>query len=285
MTLIPYLILQWIAVVIAEDADPSFKVGVLMVDGSVHNRFDIQRIGPAIDIAAESCQSKYNVTLSLLPGYYPRECSAEYAIGRATDLAMITNISAFVGPACSDDLQVVGRYASYKNIPILTGLGDVLKDRDEFRTLIRMSYDLKDKAHAILAFLEHFKWKKFGMIYRQSDVYYTAMADLLFYLATSAGFEVVCQQSYIRAANKTILSNLDKIMETMRDCSRVIVILGGDKDVREMMLIAKELDLTSKGDYAFIYSELFQNEAKGNLSWSRGNGMRTQNNFLTLSRS
>ncbi|GFQ91697.1 atrial natriuretic peptide receptor 2 [Trichonephila clavata] len=274
MHLIIIVIFQWIAVVSGEDMDSSFKVGVLMVDGSVRNRFDIQRIGPAIDIAAESCQSEYNVKLSLLRGYYPRKCSAELAIGRATDLAMISNISAYIGPACSDDLQVVGRFASYRNIPILTGLGDVLKEREQFRTLIRMSYDLQDKAHAILAFLKHFKWKKFGMIYRQNDVYYTAMADLLYYLATSDRFEVICQQSYIRAANKTILSDLEKIMETMRGCSRIIVILGGDKDVREMMLIAKRLNMTSKGDYAFIYTELFQNEAKGNQSWARGNESR-----------
>ncbi|GFY76109.1 atrial natriuretic peptide receptor 1 [Trichonephila inaurata madagascariensis] len=274
MYLIIIVIFQWIVVVSGEDVDSSFKVGVLMVDRSVRNRFDIQRIGPAIDIAAESCQSKYNVKLSLLRGYYPRKCSAELAIGRATDLAMNSNISAYIGPACSDDLQVVGRFASYRNIPILTGLGDVLKEREQFRTLIRMSYDLQDKAHAILAFLKHFKWKKFGMIYRQNDVYYTAMADLLYYLATSDRFEVICQQSYIRAANKTILSDLEKIMETMRGCSRIIVILGGDKDVREMMLIAKRLNMTTKGDYAFIYTELFQNEAKGNQSWARGNESR-----------
>ncbi|GIX94512.1 atrial natriuretic peptide receptor 1 [Caerostris darwini] len=276
MTLILYyLMCHWIARVVAEDAaDEFFKIGVLMVDGSMRNRFDIQRIGPAIDIAAESCRSKYNVKLRLMSGYYQKECSPESAIGKATDLALSNNITAYIGPACSDDLQVVGRFASYRNIPILTGLGDVLKGREEFRTLIRMSYDLQDKAHAILAFLEHFNWKKFGMIYRQNDVYYTAMADLLYYLASTKMFDVICQQSYIRAANKTILSDLTSIMETMRDCSRVIVILGGDKDVREMMLIAKRLNMTSKGDYAFIYTELFQNEAKGNHSWARGNESR-----------
>lgn len=56
----------------------------------------------------------------------------------------------------------------------------------------------------------------------------------------------------------------------------MIVILGGDKDVREMMLIAKNLNMTSSGEYAFLYTELIQNEAKGNLSWSRGKGIYFQ---------
>ncbi|KAG8201257.1 hypothetical protein JTE90_019895 [Oedothorax gibbosus] len=267
-----YLLTLVTSVLSQKQDNPTFKVGVLMVDGGIHNRFDIQRIGPAIDIAAERCRQDYSVTLGLLPGYYPAECSAEMAIGKATDLARLGNISAYLGPACSDDLQVVGRFASYRNIPIITGLGDVLKQREEFTTLIRMSYDLQDKARAILAFLDHFKWKLFGMIFRQNDVYYSAMADLLFYLASTNRFEVICQQSYIRAANKTILSDLEAIMRSMKACSRVIVILGGDKDVREMMLIAKRLNMTQGGDYAFLYTELFQNEAKGNQSWARGNG-------------
>ena len=198
----------------------SFKVGVLMVDGSIHNRFDIQRIGPAVDIAAEKCRNYYNVNLELLPGYYPSECSEEMAVGKATDLATTYNLTAFLGPACSDDLQVVGRFATYRNIPILTGLGDVLKKRSEFRTLLRMSYDLEDKAQAILAFLKHFDWKHFGLIYRQNDVYYQSMADLLTSWASTSDFTITCQQSYDRAPNKTIISDLNSIMETMKNCSR-----------------------------------------------------------------
>lgn len=248
----------------------SFKVGVLMVDGSVHNRFDIQRIGPAVDIASEKCRTDYDVNLELLSGYYPKECSEEMAIGKAADLARTYHLSAFLGPACSDDLQVVGRLAAYWNIPILTGLGDVLKKRSEFRTLLRMSYALKDKAQAILAFLRHFNWKHFGIIYRQNDVYYQSMADLLTSWASTSDFTITCQQSYDRAPNKTIISDLNIIMETMKNCSRVVVILGGDKDVREMMLIARRLNMTSSGEYAFLFTELMQDEAKGNHSWAKG---------------
>lgn len=241
-----------------------------MVNHSKSNRFDLQRIGPAIDIAVENCRSNYNVSLQLLGGYYPDSCSDCVSLGKAADLTQEHNITAFVGPACSDDLQVVGCFATYRHIPIVTGLGDVLKDREKFITLIRTSYDLEDKAHAILAFLEYFKWKYFGVVYRQNDVYYDTMAETLRRLASKQGFIISCEHTYIRAQNKTVETNLSNLMKKIQTCSRVVVILGGDREVRQMMLIAKDLGMSQSGKYAFIYTELFQNEAKGNQSWSRG---------------
>lgn len=38
-----------------------------------------------------------------------------------------------------------------------------------------------------------------------------------------------------------------------------------------MMLIAHQMGMTN-GEYAFIYTELIEGEAKGNLSWTRGQG-------------
>ncbi|GIY93525.1 hypothetical protein CEXT_168821 [Caerostris extrusa] len=134
-------------------------------------------------IARVVAEDAHDEFLRLVSLWWMDLCATD-STSRGLDRQLTSQLKV-VDPACSDDLQVVGRFASYRNIPILTGLGDVLKGREEFRTLIRMSYDLQDKAHAILAFLEHFNWKKFGMIYRQNDVYYTAMADLLFYLAST----------------------------------------------------------------------------------------------------
>ncbi|CAG2174336.1 unnamed protein product, partial [Oppiella nova] len=122
------------------------------------------------------------------------------------------------GPACSDDLQVVGRLASYKGIPLLTGLGDVISgERSTYSTLIRASYDLWDEARAILAFLSHLNWYHFGLIYRQGDVYYQTLAEQLLSLLTkpeySDRFDCTCKDVYVRDINKTILTDLDKKWE------------------------------------------------------------------------
>lgn len=51
----------------------------------------------------------------------------------------------------------------------------------------------------------------------------------------------------------------------------VVVIIGGEKDVRTMLLTAFSLNMTS-GAYAFIYPELIEKEAIGNTSWAGGSG-------------
>lgn len=247
-----------------------YDVGVLMVTNSKRNRFDIQHIGPAIDIAAEECKKEFNVHLNLVPGYYMHSCSQIQSIGKATDLDKIYNITAFIGPACSDDLQVVGRFTTYRGIPILTGLGDILRKREQFTTLIRISYVLEDKARAILEFLQHFNWMHFGLIYRIGDVYYGTLRDMMLRYTSKTRMTVTCQEHYERSQNRTILTDLKAVMRRIKECSRVVVILGGDRDVRQMLLIAQDLEMTESGQYAFICPELIQSEAYGNVSWTGG---------------
>ncbi|CAG2164287.1 unnamed protein product, partial [Oppiella nova] len=146
---------------------------------------------------------------------YVDTCNETASLGQAVDLVQNNNIIAFIGPACSDDLQVVGRLASYKGIPLLTGLGDVIYgERSTYSTLIRASYDLWDEARAILAFLSHLNWYHFGLIYRQGDVYYQTLAEQLLSLLTkpeySHRFECTCKEVYVRDIHKTILTDLDK---------------------------------------------------------------------------
>lgn len=120
--------------------------------------------------------------------------------------------------------KVVGRLASYKGIPLLTGLGDVISgQRSTYSTLIRASYDLWDKARALLAFLSHFHWYNFGLIYRFGDVYYSTLADELIALSNKpeySDFVCTCKRSYIRDSNKTILTDLEKIIDDMTQCAR-----------------------------------------------------------------
>ena len=127
---------------------------------------------------------------------------------------------------------MVGRLAAHKGIPLLTGLGDVIIDeRAEYRTLIRTSYDLRDKARAVLAFLAHHDWYQFGMIYRYQDIYYSTLADELFSLSQQRNkksqyrsFNCRCRYTYNRDQNKRIVTNLESIMDKMKSCARSMFI-------------------------------------------------------------
>lgn len=146
-------------------------------------------------------------------------------MGSAIDVISKTDIVAMIGPACSDDVQIVGRLASYKGIPLVTGLGDVITDdRLSYNTLIRTSYDLRDKAKAILAFMAHYNWYQFGLIFRYHDIYYSTLADEMLSLLKDnndySKFIVKCKESYIRDKNKKIITNLEHIMVKIKKCAR-----------------------------------------------------------------
>lgn len=59
----------------------------------------------------------------------------------------------------------------------------------------------------------------------------------------------------------------------------VVVIIGGEKDVRMLLLHSYSLNMTS-GDYAFIYPELIEKEAIGNTSWAGGSGEIILTHFM-----
>lgn len=65
---------------------------------------------------------------------------------------------------------------------------------------------LADEARAILAFLSHFNWYHFGLVYRYSDIYYSTLAEELIQLLNqppfSSQFECTCKHSYL-TENKT----------------------------------------------------------------------------------
>lgn len=244
-----------------------------MVSRSEENRFDIQRIGPAIDIAAEeTCRHVYGTKLQLTPAYYPHRCSARFAIGRATDLVQrVPRVTAFVGPSCSSDLYIVESFAGYRHIPIVTGLGDSFeRTPNQTSTLIRTSYVLRDKARAILAFLGHFDWRRFGIVYRDRNVYYESLFNELSELAEGLNMSITCKRHFLRnEKTKVVMSDLRAIMADIKECARIVVLLTGEKEVRTMLEHAQDLGMTSSGEYAFLYPELFQGEAAGNISWSK----------------
>jgi hypothetical protein len=54
---------------------------------------------------------------------YPA-CDNSLTPGLAADMRFLSNVIAFIGPACGFALDPVATLAAYWNIPIVTGLGD-----------------------------------------------------------------------------------------------------------------------------------------------------------------
>ncbi|KAJ8957698.1 hypothetical protein NQ318_017590 [Aromia moschata] len=75
-----------------------------------------------------TCQLMTNLVLDVhqLPEMmkiYP-SCSGALAPGLAADMHFLSDVIAFIGPACLFALEPVARLAAYWNTPIITGMGD-----------------------------------------------------------------------------------------------------------------------------------------------------------------
>ncbi|KAL3248899.1 hypothetical protein MRX96_056305 [Rhipicephalus microplus] len=82
--------------------------------------------------------------------------------------------------------------------PSSQGLGDSFeRTPNQTSTLIRTSYVLRDKARAILAFLGHFDWRRFGIVYRDRNVYYESLFNELSELAEGLNMSITCKRHFL----------------------------------------------------------------------------------------
>lgn len=119
------------------------KIGVLLMT-SAPEPFDLRRVMPALDIAFERAEAEYGVRYDVVVRNYTGNCPKQTVIGYLSELFYIDNVRAVIGPACSETIEAAGRLAQYLEMPMITGVGDLIirKTGDMYTTLTRMSYNL-----------------------------------------------------------------------------------------------------------------------------------------------
>lgn len=146
------------------------KVGVLLMTSEAEP-FDLRRVGAALDIAFELAETKYGIRF--IPKYhnYTGFCPKETVIGHLSELHYVYNVKAVIGPACSATLVAAGRLAQYLNLPIVSGVGDLIirdpSDKDMYTTFTRMSYNLGKLSSKIYLLLRVF-WRFYSLILMHS---------------------------------------------------------------------------------------------------------------------
>lgn len=106
--------------------------------------FDLRRVGPALDIAFERAEAEYGVRYEVVVRNYTGNCPKQTVIGYLSELYYNDNVRAVIGPACSETIEAAGRLAQYLEMPMITGVGDLIirKPGDMYTTMTRMSYNL-----------------------------------------------------------------------------------------------------------------------------------------------
>ena len=109
--------------------------------------FDLRRTAPALSIAFERARNEFGITFDVIYHNYTGFCPKQKVIGHLSELYYNENVKAVIGPACSATIVAAGRLAQYLELPMVTGLGDlVVRDRmddDMYTSLTILSYNIQ----------------------------------------------------------------------------------------------------------------------------------------------
>ena len=56
------------------------------------------------------------------------------------------NVSTLIGPGCSQSITIAGHLATHWQLPLVTGVGDLVKDKHLFPTVTRLSYTVEKQS-------------------------------------------------------------------------------------------------------------------------------------------
>ncbi|TGZ50130.1 Guanylate cyclase [Temnothorax longispinosus] len=274
-----------------------YNVGVLMAS-HLDSPFDLERCGPAVDLALEEVNeflNVHNVQLRKVQGSYPT-CSGARAPGLAADMHFRDNVIAFVGPACAFALEPVARLAAYWNSPIITGMGDqvsrtcfcavadlfndrifranvsftffskgIFKDKSKYPTLTRMSYCQCRLRLVFASVFKEFGWSHVALILDRSDLFSLTVGKNLEYGLRKNGL-----LKFVRELDGN--SEDESYHLYLRDASmyaRIVILSVRGTLVRRFMLAAHDLGMT-RGDWAFLDVEIFHGSYWGDHDWEVG---------------
>ncbi|XP_050297580.1 atrial natriuretic peptide receptor 1 isoform X1 [Anthonomus grandis grandis] len=279
---------------IIEDDFRYYNVGVLMAS-NLNYPFDLERCGPAVDMALEEINEKFlsqhKIKLLKVQKSYT-SCSGVLAPGLAADMHFISDVIAFIGPACLFALEPVARLAAYWNTPIITGMGDqppseaellvtsrilgrynpsnksesagILKDKSKYPTLTRMSYCQCRLKKVFASILKQFRWKHIALILDRSDLFSLTVGKNLEHGLKKEGL-----LSFVRELDGNENDSIDNYLRDASMYARVVILSVRGTLVRKFMLAAHKLGMT-KGDWIFLDVEIFQGSYWGDHDWKAG---------------
>ncbi|XP_059156438.1 atrial natriuretic peptide receptor 2-like [Physella acuta] len=214
---------------------------------------------PFMGITAESSVNVLKYSLRVAQrDYFPRrkirvkwyntECTPKGALAAAVDAQRDFNPHLILGPPCSSGMKLVAMLASHLNVPVFGWVSNdyELADKKTYSTLVRVLGPLNQFSNTIYFVTMIFHWKKFAMIYDQSEAYKAVNMAIAQFLRDQ--YQVTSEHVVTQAMNDSVIAD---IFQQIRKYSRVMILSVPWMTLRRYMLVAHKLGMTS-GDFVFI---------------------------------
>ncbi|XP_055349308.1 atrial natriuretic peptide receptor 1-like isoform X2 [Paramacrobiotus metropolitanus] len=178
-----------------------------------------------------------------------------------------TNCLSFLGVSCPTSATALYGIAHSINVPILgipaAGVTSLSTD-DEVNTfplLARVPFGFGDICQFLRIFMETYNYKHVSILRDDSNSFYTTLSTFTMRHFRSNNAEIFANTLEIPFFSKGATRSVyEQLLNRANDVSRVIVLLTNGTIVRQIMVAAQGMGLTT-GQYVFIAVELYE------LSW------------------
>ncbi|XP_046581000.1 atrial natriuretic peptide receptor 2-like [Haliotis rubra] len=223
---------------------------------------------PAVNLALGKAKKKYGDLIDFQVTFRNNTCNG-YRIGAlAADVYYNEEVTAFIGPACGDAVEMLGFMVADWNIPLITPAGSTenLGDVEQYPTVTKLSpFGLFLEFTQTILGLYH--WSHIALMYDNSDRYSQSsrMGRLFHQTFKTSIFDV----THLPLRRKRLnTAGYRFILEQGSENARVFIIHAPVEVVRDIMLIAHEMGFT-RGEYVFIITVALREKVTPDV-WQRG---------------
>ncbi|CAD5124055.1 DgyrCDS12359 [Dimorphilus gyrociliatus] len=241
-------------------------------------------IGQSIAGASRIAIDKINSDKNLLPDreikffWTDTACSAGQGLYKVVDMWFKygKNLHALIGGYCDAVCEPVGLLASHWNLPLISYgcSSSSLSNKNSYPTVCRTVGPFSKLSPMLVAVAQYFNWRRIAIISSTENVWQLTSFQIKVELEAS-GVHIPVFHSFdpghvkITGKEKALHS---AILKDVKEKARIVIICAYGGDIREMMLFAKGLNMTSSGKYAFITINLQRGAYIGESSWMGDDG-------------
>ncbi|XP_043204525.1 atrial natriuretic peptide receptor 3-like, partial [Amphibalanus amphitrite] len=255
----------------------SLELAVLLPASDAYEG-SLQRVLPAVVMALRQLRQR-RLLLDRTFTLHVRDtrCSSIYAPAHAVQSYFTDRVELLLGPYCDFGLAPVARLVKFWNVPLITAGGfsyDFTKPKtnpeNEFYMTTRTGFSFAGIATTISEVLNKFNWRKVLLLFDR-DAYESVAGHHTCYLAMSSLIGLL-------KTNNVSYGTFDLGQNrrfTLRDNLRskigldygIIILCASPHHVREILMVADDLNMVSSGEYVFFNIKLSTSETKPQRPW------------------
>ncbi|XP_037077000.1 atrial natriuretic peptide receptor 3-like [Pollicipes pollicipes] len=165
----------------------------------------------------------------------------------------------FLGPMCDYVIAAVARYAAIWGVPVVTPSAQAnafLDKQGQFRTLTRIMGSYHQLGAVFQPVMQLFDWRVAGLLYEEFDTTEHKGHHSCNFMMKAVYEGMKVKPTYRKFLSSSPRLDFASLLREMAKSARIIILCASPHRVREILLVADDLNMVSSGEYVFFNVEL-----------------------------